>query len=288
MAKNNKRSTNKNQKNKNSASKNQNKKNNINLKNKNVIGSAIAAVIIVVLVVVVLTHPLYRAPFSAPSSISSDKYYMVSNRDMLSNGSSGVFFISWYGCPIGATDSWAIYYAINSTTDIYKYVELHTADPGDIYSNGTTGQPGLLFKGDFTFKTTDGYKYTFYPIYMYNETMTGTINNKPINGSLAAYGLSVIKAEAPPGIYNIMKKYESDVTYDNHITTTFIITGPSGTYILNAYMYAPRSGGLLGSGSPQHGAWNPNPPQYVMEYLNTSSQIKSAANTFMSYLNDAR
>ena len=45
----------------------------------------------------------------------------------------------------------ATLYGINSTTNISSHVELHTADPADIYSSSTTGQPGLLFKGNFTF-----------------------------------------------------------------------------------------------------------------------------------------
>ena len=37
----------------------------------------------------------------------------------------------------------------------------------------------LVLKGNFTF-TASGHKSTFYPLYMYNETMSGTVGNKPI------------------------------------------------------------------------------------------------------------
>ena len=88
-------------------------------KNPQFIFSVIAAIIIVVIVVLAITNPF----FSPPSKISPDKYYKISDHDLLSNGSTGIYFISWYGCPIGATDSWALYYAMNSTTDIYSHVD---------------------------------------------------------------------------------------------------------------------------------------------------------------------
>ena len=246
-------------------------------KNRQVIFSVIAAIIIVVIVVLAITNPF----FSPPSKISPDKYYKISDHDLLSNGSTGIYFISWLGCPIGATDSWALYYAMNSTTDIYSHVEYHQAYNQDIYSNaaGTVGQPGLLFKGTFSFQY-NGKTVTFYPLYMYNQTMTGTVNNGKINGSLASYGLSLINSTYPSSVAKMFNKYASDITYDNHLETTFIITGPHGAYIFNSFMY---DGGALGSGTYSETAQNsysPYTPQHVMSGLSTDSTIISAAHSF--------
>ena len=250
------------------------------IKSRNFIWTVIGTVIIVVIVLVAIFNPF----FEPPASIHPDTYYKVSGGDLLSNGQSAVFFLSWIGCPIGATDSWAIYSAINSTSDIYSHVKLHTADPTDVYSNGTTGQPGLLFKGNFTF-TTSGHKFTFYPLYMYNENMTGTVTNSKLNTSqLIPYGLNLINETYPARVAAMFYRYSNYTKYDHHLTTTVLITGPHGSYILNSYMYTPVSGGLLGSGTPSSGSWQPNTPEHVMSHLSESKSITDAAGTFSGYL----
>ena len=257
------------------------KKNNYTgfLKSRNLKWTVIVAAVIIIIVVVAVTNPFFKPP----QSISAGTYYKVSDRDLLSNGSSGVYFLSWIGCPIGATNSWAIYYGINSTENISSHVQLHTADPSDVYSNDTTGQPGLLFKGDFSF-TDSGHKVTFYPLYIYNETMSGTTANKTITGSLASYGLSLVNSTYPPAVAAIFNKYASDITYKGHLTTTVLITGPHGAYIFNSYMYSVVSGGVLGSGSPDHGNWTPHTPQYVMSHLGTATNVQGGATAFMQHI----
>jgi hypothetical protein len=255
------------------------------IKSRNFKWTVIGIAIIVVIVLVAVFNPF----FEPPASIHPDTYYKVSDGDLLSNGSSAVFFLSWIGCPIGATDSWAIYSAINSTSDIYSHVALHTADPKDIYSNGVVGQPGLLFKNNFTF-TTSGHKFTFYPLYMYNQTMTGTVNNTTINGTLASYGLSLINETYPAKVAAMFNRYAADITDKGHLETTFIITGPHGTYILNAFMYDPGAtlGTPISPKSPEAGYWSPNSPQYVWTHLSESKNIKDAAGTFSGYLAKAK
>jgi hypothetical protein len=261
------------------------KKNNYTgfLKSRNLKWTVIVAAIIIIIVVLAVTNPFFKPP----QSISAGSYYKVSDSDLLSNGSSGVYFLSWIGCPIGATDSWAIYYGINSTENISSHVQLHTADPSDVYSNETTGQPGLLFTGDFSF-TDSGHKVTFYPLYMYNETMSGTTANKPINGSLVSYGLSLVNLTYPSAVAAIFNKYASDISYDNHLTTTVLITGPHGSYIFNSYMYPVVSGGVLGSGTADHGDWDPHTPQYVMSHLGTATNVQSGATSFMEHIAKAQ
>ncbi len=249
------------------------------VKDKNFKWAVIFSVIIVAIVLSAALYP-YIAPFNEPSSITPDAYYKVSNKDLLSNGSSAIFFVSWYGCPIGATDSWPLYYIMNSTENIRNDVSLHTANPTDIYAN----QPGLLFNKDITF-TTNGNKFTFYPLYIYNESMTGTVHNTPIkNSDLVSYGLNKIKADLPSGVYNLFAKYESTIASGTpkHISTTIVITGPKGAYILNAFMYIPPASGILGQGT--YTSWNPNTPQSVMANMEGSSTITGPAGTFAGYL----
>ena len=251
-------------------------------KSRQFIFGVIAAVIIVVIVVIAITNPF----FAAPASISGEKYYKVADHDLLSNGSTAVYFISWYGCPIGATDSWALYYAMNSTTDIYSHVAYHQAYNRDIYANaaGTAGQPGLLFKGVFNFQN-HGKTVTFYPLYMYNQTMTGTVNNGKINESLASYGLSLINSTFPSAVAKMFNKYASDITFKGHLTTSFIITGPHGAYIFNSFMY---DGGILGTGTwseyTDQNTYSPFSPQSVMSGLSSDSTIISAAHSFENNL----
>ncbi len=256
------------------------------VKNKNFKWAVIFSVIIVVIVVIAAVYP-YIAPFSAPSSIKPGKYYEISNKDLLNNGSSAVFFISWYGCPIGATDSWPLYLTMNKTTDISSHVRYNTADPTDIYGNGSVGQPGLLFNGNFTFKN-NGTVFSFHPLYMFNKTMTGTVKNKTIPETLVSYGLSLINSTYPSNVAKMFNKYATSITFSGHLTTTFIITGPHGTYIFNTFMYQP--GNELGTGtwSSTHNTYRPFTPQYVMSNLKTDSSIDGAASTFSSYLGKAK
>lgn len=274
-----KKNQNRNQYGKQHSDKHEVKKMNKFWKSRQFIISVIAVVIIVFIVIIAVTNPF----FAAPTSISPDKYYKISDHDLLSNGSTGIYFISWLGCPIGATDSWALYYAMNSTTDIYSHVEYHEAYNQDIYANAaaTAGQPGLLFKGTFSFQF-NGKKVTFYPLYMYNQTMKGTVNNVSLSPSdLASYGLSLINSTLPSGVAKMFNKYASDITYDHHLETTFIITGPHGAYILNSFMYNPA---ILGTGTWTNNSstntYSPYPPESVMPGLNSDSTIVSAAHSF--------
>ena len=63
-------------------------------KTRNFLLTAIMAIIIVVIVVLAVLNPF----FAPPAKITSSKYYKVSQGDLLSNGSSAVFFLSWIGC----------------------------------------------------------------------------------------------------------------------------------------------------------------------------------------------
>lgn len=239
------------------------------VKNKNFIWSVILVIVIVVIVIVAITHPF----FLAPSNIKAGEFVKVSDSDVAPDGHIAIYYLSWYGCPIGATDSWAFYMTMNSTTNIYSHVILHHSSSSDIYPN----QPGLLFNGSFTFSYDKNTVY-FYPLYMYNQTMTGTIDNKSITGTLASYGLSLINTTYPSAVAKLFNKYASDITYKGHLETSFIITGPHGTYMGYQLLYNP--GEPLGSVTDNN--WSSNPPSYVIDHLSSSSGIISASSTINS------
>ena len=115
--------------------------------------------------------------------------------------------------------------------------------------------------------------------------MTGTVHNGKISESLSSYGLSLINSTFPPAVAKMFTKYASDITYDHHLETTFIITGPHGAYILNSFMY---NGGILGTGtwtnSPATNTYSPFSPQSVMAGLSSDSTIISAAHSFETNL----
>ena len=246
-------------------------------KNKYSLISIILSIVLVLIIIIAVIAPYY----SEPSSISPEKYIKVNHGDLLKNGSSAIYYISWYGCPVGATDSWPLYYAMNSSENISSMVTLHRSSPTDLFANNS----GLLFNKNITFKNA-GTKFTFYPLYMYNQTMTGTIHNKSLSSSARiSYGLSLINKTFPSSVAKIFNKYSSDISFKEHLETTFIITGPHGTYIYNLFMYNPVNATLLGSGTSS--SWTPNTPQHVMAHLNSSATIKTASSTFEKYLGKA-
>ena len=240
-------------------------------KNKNFILGSILSVVLVIIVVLAVTNPF----FIPPSGIESNKYYKISEYDLINGNKYAVYYVSWYGCPIGAADSWSLYYAMNSTENIYKDVQLHTSSSTDIFADN----PGLIFKDNITFN----YKskvITFYPLYLYNQTLTGTVNNKTISGSKIAYGFSIINKTFPARVASEFYKYRGNITYDEHIETTMIITGPRGGYIYQGLLYNPENN--IGTGNEN--AWAPDSPAHVMSNLNGINAIKSSGNQFLGYI----
>ena len=73
--------------------------------------TAIIIVIVLVVTGIIPVHlPKDKSQFSPPSTMPWGKFVQVSNENM--SGGIVVYYISWYGCPIGATDSWSFYLAL--------------------------------------------------------------------------------------------------------------------------------------------------------------------------------
>jgi hypothetical protein len=139
-----------------------------------------------------------------------------------------VYFISWIGCPIGASLSWPLDQALGG----HLNVTTNLSTPSDVRI------PGLIFNSG------QGANVTFFPIYVYNEYLNASPNGTPVTGNRIQFGLQVLKPQVPSWVYNIMVKYDVNTSfelngnyeplasYGNHLTTVIIITGPRGTWIL--------------------------------------------------------
>lgn len=199
--------------------------------------------------------------------------------EQISNSNFGnnvhIYYISWYGCPFGATDSWAFYLALNqylgTNLSSHGWVKLHHSVSRDVYSN----TPGLIFS-NFSYKNV-----IFTATYVYNQTMTGYPNNTTMPGfsnKLVSIGLNEINASVPSSIASLEYKYLYVLPVKGysvgsflhfklpHVNTNIIITGSTGAWLFNGPIYNPN---ILRSNSS-----TPYSPTYV---INNPSIIPSSA-----------
>jgi hypothetical protein len=232
--------------------------------------------VIVVVIVIAAGLVIYPDLSKGNNDVVLSKYIKISDNDLLSNGQSHIYFISWYGCPIGADNSWVLYKFINSCKKIVNNVELHTSKKGT---------PGLLFlNGSSRLGENISFNYaekafTFTSLYMYNQTMTGSVYNDPIpSSSRVSIALSVLKNNLPNSVYEAAKKWQTEVPIVNNVTdsiatwctyqglpmlvTMLIITGPAATVIHFWYMYQPFPSAVS--------------PQTVFDNLSSYGQIVNA------------
>lgn len=259
-----------------------------------------AAVTIVIVIAVIMSFVYVVPALEKPKKVLNlNTYEKVSSSDLLPNGANHIYFISWYGCPVGADNSWVLYSLLNASTNgaASKDVILHTS---------ISGTPGLLFlKGkpydnlmeNISFKV-NNQPFTFTSLYMYNQTLMGTVYNQSIgtpgpgysynctpqaNASRITAGLNVIKANLPSSVYNIAKEYETEVPVANHtkaiainggnIVTMLIITGPDGTYVHFWFMYPSFTKNVT--------------PQHVFHNYRSYTQITDAYNRLYDALGGA-
>ncbi|ABP95251.1 MULTISPECIES: DUF929 domain-containing protein [Metallosphaera] len=195
--------------------------------NQKIIVAGISAVIALILILGSL--PVYGVPIDTPFKVSSQQL----------TTQTCVLFISWYGCPYGATDSWPLYLAMSHYGKL-NVIPNHS-DPLDEYPNTS----GLIFL-NFTPNSTVRFKV----IYLYNEYLNASANGTALN-NYVNYGLQVIRQEAP-WAYPLVEKYEVqnpasgeffrpavDLGSPSHIPSTIIISGGKGTYMIIGYLYSP-------------------------------------------------
>lgn len=192
--------------------------------------------------------------FVAPTSITWGSFTEISNQNFAGSGQENIYFVSWIGCPIGASLSWALNYTFSHYQGVTNVrTEGHYSDPNE--AGDAASLPGLLFMDSFSYNQ-NGIKLSFYPVYMYNETLFGYANNNtPIPSSnLVSAGLSVVNSSVPPGISSLVYKYTNLVNVSispyhpsaflstpHHMNTVLVITGDFGTYMLNGPIFSPTS-----------------------------------------------
>jgi hypothetical protein len=204
---------------------------------------SIISVMLVLIGVAVYVHvSIFNRRESAPlitsPSLSWGSFTKVS--DYSSSGIK-IYYISWYGCPIGAVDSWEFYNALSHYGNISNYVETHYSDPNDLYPN----TPGLIFTRSFTLGDI-----SFDPVYVYNQYLNATISGLPIPANdLLHQGMLEINSTLPSGIASIEYKvmYSIPTSYfgkpsgieNGHINTNIIIVRDNGTWVLNGPLFNP-------------------------------------------------
>nr|AKI85262.1 hypothetical protein [uncultured organism] len=203
---------------------------------------------------------------NTPSSISSTQnngplFDLVKISNVGYANTTQVYFISWYGCPYGATLSWPLYTALQDYGNVSVVTHYSITEP-DI-DNGSQGVPGLIFTG---FNSTSNV--TFHFLYIYNQNLTATPSGVPLNNNAVSIGLQEIKDNEPYFVYNIIYQYEVNETlpglltpiayggHPPHIASALIITGPKGTWLLIGYP-------------------NPLTPNNLISINNSSSQLLS-------------
>ena len=184
-------------------------------------------------------------PYMHSSNVSSAQandplFNLVKISNIGYTNTTQVYFISWYGCPYGATLSWPLYVALENYGNVSAVTHYSIAEP-DI-DNGLQGVPGLIFTG---FNSTSNVGFHF--LYIYNQNLTATPSGVPLNNNAVSIGLQEIKENEPYFVYNIIDQYEvndilpgADVPVANgghppHIASALIITGPKGTWLLIGY-----------------------------------------------------
>lgn len=197
---------------------------------------AIATIVIASLVYAFV----YEANLPKIASGSTGEIFKVNNVNYANNDSVQVYFISWYGCPNGATASWELYLALSK----FGYVSV---EPHGSKFNPDIGSsvPGLIFTG-----FTPSSNVYFHYLYVYNEYLNETTTGIPIPNlasNQAVYlGLNIVKQDEPGWVYNLVYYYMIEDNLVNigngsialgyhHLVTMCVITGPKGTYAFILY-----------------------------------------------------
>ena len=204
-----------------------------------------------------LFHSHTTASSSANLTILSDQFYQISNEDYAPPEQVDIYLSSWYRCPIGASDSWFIYDYFSGFINTTPYVLAHNVN----IQNGAI--PGLLFKSNISFgdnppKAIDFYSYYLYNLYLNRRAagfsdLTGGIpipQNQLVSTEISELKTSPFPKSAVNIIINIttvdhIEGMNSPSAYlhppNDKINTVMVITGVSGTWILNLYIIEPKS-----------------------------------------------
>ena len=211
-------------------------------------------VIVLVIVVVILVSYEYGLfdlgntsssgiPVNIPSSLQPGYFAKISDSNVGNRGTVSVYFLSWYGCPIGAAESWIIYNFTRQYTQGTSYIrdENHTSDPVVAFPD----TPGMIFNNYSM--TYSGIHYTFNAAYVYGQY----VNNS--GSELIRNGSQVMNASFPHSVSTVLYQFETQVPLgsnsvakpsaisEGHLTTAILVSGNNGTYIVEGSVFSPSA-----------------------------------------------
>lgn len=239
------------------------------------ISALIISMIIIIVGIVIYFHVSNSNINSSNTDITATSISWGSFTKISDYNSANVkiYYFSWYGCPIGATDSWEFYNVLSNYGNISGYVSTHYSDPNDLYPN----TPGLIFTESFSIGGI-----SFHPVYVYNQYMNATTSGAYISPQkLLSTGISEINSTVPHEIahFEYFAMYTIPTSYfgkpsgveNGHINTNVIIVRPNGTWILNGPLFNPIE--LAGLN-----------PTALLHDPESNSHIAETSQTVLSYI----
>ncbi|MHB1709315.1 MAG: DUF929 family protein [Thermoplasmataceae archaeon] len=218
-----------------------------------------AVLVIVIVIMVSYDYGLFNTgnsssggiPLKTPSFLLPGYFARISGSNIGSPGTVSVYLVSWYGCPIGAAESWIIYNFTRQYISGTGYIRdgNHTSDPLVKFR----GTPGMIFN-NYTM-TYSGMHYSFNAAYVYGQY----VNNS--GSALIRSGSQIMNSSFPHSVSSIFYKFETQVPLgtssaaqpsairEGHLTTAILVSGNNGTYIVEGSIFSPSA---LSGYSPNH------------------------------------
>ncbi|BCU71007.1 DUF929 domain-containing protein [Stygiolobus caldivivus] len=213
-------------------------------------------IIFIAVLALILVLPSIKSPFAQPSSSLPFMHFQkVSNQDYASSPNTvDVYFISWEGCPYGATQSWPLYLALSHYGTINATPTWSDPEPLPTPSSNPPTSPPMPVPSLLFNSFTPNGSVHFHFFYMIGRMFTNNNSISLPNGTIIPYsGNSIVTLEqqelqkdVPSWVYNLIAKYELNTPFGQfpnladagnppHIATALIITGPKGTWMIIGY-----------------------------------------------------
>ncbi|QKQ99187.1 DUF929 domain-containing protein [Metallosphaera tengchongensis] len=245
----------------------------------------IALALVIILFVALSMRP---SDVSQQTQSAFTNLVKVSSTDYASSGKVEVYFVSWYGCPYGATLSWPLYVSLEHYGVVGVTPHTSLTEPG----LSSYPIPGLIFQN---FTPSSNLDFHFY--YIYNQYLNETVSGQPLDGKGVQLGLQELSQEAPNWLVNLISEYQLNRTLvalpngsqapiafaseTPHLVTTLVITGPGGTWILLGYP---------SSFTPQDAVSISTDPSVILSEINSGtvpSQIQVTAQQLLQVIQQA-
>lgn len=272
-------------------------------------------ILVTIVIIILVSSVIYETMIAPRLNLQSPIGHLIkyNNVDYAPPGLVEIYVVSWYGCPMRAGLSWALYLALQKygNVTVEPHGSLMIGEPSGVFKNilpADTSIPSLLFV-NFTPNT----NVRFYEIMVYNQELnettlgyfirnyTGQYDEKP-PVSAVNLGLLTLEKLAPSWVYQIvyttqveeklMPVGNGSVAFAaHHLVTELIITGPKGTWIALFYVYPVTPGAVVADSG--YSNMNVQEAQYVASQMlakinsgNIPTNILQAANEINSVIQE--